>query len=179
MKKKPAKQDEKNNNNSISGAKQHDRPSKRRKVTINTANPTASTSPTRITCLPLEILAEIFSYISSPRTVLALARSSKFFCATFTSPTADFIWRARCASSPIPDPTPNFTEAAYAAFIFDAGVCDVRSRFILDCSLLCGLHYISDLRDGNKGDVPFFCASGAIMQQCASHLYSWSLWCRA
>ncbi|CAL1699573.1 unnamed protein product [Somion occarium] len=78
--------------------------------------------------MPLEILAEILSYTCSPRDVLALARCNKFFCHTLVQPSSAFIWkhaRARCKPSPIPDPTPNYTEAAYASLIFDGGECEV------------------------------------------------------
>lgn len=78
--------------------------------------------------LPLEILAEILSYASSPRDVLSLARCNKFFCHTLVNnPDTAFIWRrARecCHPMAVPDPTPNFTEASYAAFLFDGGLCD-------------------------------------------------------
>lgn len=76
--------------------------------------------------LPLELLAEILSY-TTPRDILALARTSKYFCATLvTNPASTFIWkRARARYEPaIPDPTPNLTEPAYAALLFDAGVCE-------------------------------------------------------
>ncbi|KAF9806262.1 hypothetical protein IEO21_08751 [Rhodonia placenta] len=44
--------------------------------------------------LPLEILAEILSYASSPRDVLSLARCNKFFCHTLVNnPDTAFIWR--------------------------------------------------------------------------------------
>jgi hypothetical protein len=85
--------------------------------------------------VPLELLAEIMSY-TTPRDVLALARTSKYFCATLVSnPACEFIWkRARARFEPtIPAPTPNFTEPAYAAFLFDSGVCEVS----------CPLHHRS------------------------------------
>ncbi|PCH35278.1 hypothetical protein WOLCODRAFT_107231 [Wolfiporia cocos MD-104 SS10] len=83
--------------------------------------------------MPLEILAEILSYTTSSRDILALARCSKSFCQLFVNnPNTTFIWRdarARCVPIPIPDPTPNFTEASYAAFLFDGGTCEIcKSR---------------------------------------------------
>lgn len=79
--------------------------------------------------LPLELVAEVLSHASSPRDILALARCSKYFCRTLVNnPGTDFIWkqaRARSYPTPIPDPTPNFTEASYAAFLFDKGTCEV------------------------------------------------------
>ena len=78
--------------------------------------------------LPLEILAEVLLY-TTPRDILAVARTSKFFCNTLVDPSSEFIWKgARTRNSPIaiPDPTPNFTEASYAAFLFDYGECEVH-----------------------------------------------------
>jgi len=79
--------------------------------------------------IPIELLAEILMYMPSTQTVLALARCSKYFCATLVNNDSSvFIWRnVRATSKPyaIPDPTPNFTEPAYAAFIFDCGECEV------------------------------------------------------
>lgn len=77
--------------------------------------------------LPFELIAEVLSY-TSPRDILALARTNKFFCTTLVKESSVFIWkksRERCRPAPLPDPTPNFTEPAYAAFLFDGGVCEV------------------------------------------------------
>ncbi|EIN08421.1 hypothetical protein PUNSTDRAFT_144020 [Punctularia strigosozonata HHB-11173 SS5] len=83
--------------------------------------------------LPLELLAEILSYTSSPRDILAVARCSKVLCDTLVqNPATVYIWRkarARAQPEPIPDPTPNFHEAAYAAFIYDPGICYVCGAF--------------------------------------------------
>lgn len=80
--------------------------------------------------IPLELLAEILLYMPSTKSILAMARCSKYFCATLVNNESSvFIWKRVRASSnpqPIPDPTPNFTEPAYAAFIFDGGQCEVR-----------------------------------------------------
>ncbi|KAH9939554.1 hypothetical protein B0H21DRAFT_35411 [Amylocystis lapponica] len=82
--------------------------------------------------MPLEILAEILSHTASPKDILALARCSKFFCVTLVNNhSTTFIWRharAHCKPAGLPDPTPNFTEASYAAFIFDGGECDNCSK---------------------------------------------------
>ncbi|PSR76600.1 hypothetical protein PHLCEN_2v8358 [Hermanssonia centrifuga] len=95
--------------------------------------------------IPLEILAEILSY-TTPRDILALARSNKFFCATFANnPSSTFIWkRSRADFNPnaIPDPTPNFTEASYAAFLFDPGECEVRVHLFVLAKLNLALSYI-------------------------------------
>ncbi|KAG2355419.1 hypothetical protein BDR07DRAFT_1426303 [Suillus spraguei] len=82
--------------------------------------------------LPLELLAEILIQTNSPRDVLSVARTSKFLCLTLVcNPAADFIWRTvrkNCLPHALPDPTPNFSEAAYAAFVYDGGSCDVCKR---------------------------------------------------
>lgn len=88
--------------------------------------------PCYLNRLPIELLAEILLYMPSTKCVLALARCSKYFCATLVNNESSiFIWRrvrATCKPEPIPDPTPDFTEPAYAAFIFDGGECEVRAR---------------------------------------------------
>ncbi|EKM58120.1 uncharacterized protein PHACADRAFT_206959 [Phanerochaete carnosa HHB-10118-sp] len=76
--------------------------------------------------LPLELLVEILSY-TTPRDILALSRTSKYFYATLvTNPASGFIWKkARARYEPaIPNPTPNFTEPSYAALLFDTGPCE-------------------------------------------------------
>ncbi|KAI1787577.1 hypothetical protein LXA43DRAFT_896027 [Ganoderma leucocontextum] len=82
--------------------------------------------------MPLELLAEILSHTQSPREILALARASKHFCGVLVNnrPT-DFIWRqarARAYPTRIPNFTPNFTEASYAAFLFDSKLCEVCQK---------------------------------------------------
>ncbi|KAG2074869.1 hypothetical protein BDR04DRAFT_121024 [Suillus decipiens] len=82
--------------------------------------------------LPLELLAEILIQTNSPRDILSVARTSKFLCSTLVcNPAADFIWRTvrkNCLPHALPDPTPNFSEAAYVAFVYDGGSCDVCKR---------------------------------------------------
>ncbi|KAI0356088.1 hypothetical protein OH77DRAFT_1402228 [Trametes cingulata] len=79
--------------------------------------------------LPLELLAEILSYTSSTRDVLALSRTNRHFRSVLVnSPATDFIWRharARYVLGAIPDPLPGLAEATYAALLFDSGVCEV------------------------------------------------------
>ena len=82
--------------------------------------------------LPLEMLAEILRFTST-RDILAVARTSSHFCNTLVSIPSNRIWslaRARF-NPPLPDPTPNFTEASFAAYIFDGGPCEVRIVFKL------------------------------------------------
>lgn len=102
-------------------------------------------SPCRITQLPLEILAEILLHTASPRDVLAVARCSKFFCATLVNNASTvYIWkRLRAKFDNIPDPTPNWTEASYAAFLFDEPVCDVRLH--IDSAHCCHFNHRTQL----------------------------------
>ncbi|GLB42366.1 hypothetical protein LshimejAT787_1103810 [Lyophyllum shimeji] len=94
--------------------------------------PTAPDEPGRCLFdkLPLELLAEILLFTESPKDVLAVARCSKFFCATLLNPSARFIWKAARIAYPIPPPEPlsTFTEASYAAFLFDGGTCEVCGK---------------------------------------------------
>ena len=87
-----------------------------------------SIQPCPLFKLPLELLAEILIVTSSPKDVLAVARSCKFFCATLVQPLSAFIWRTvrkLCRPQALPDPFSTFTEASYAAFVFDGGCCEV------------------------------------------------------
>lgn len=79
--------------------------------------------------IPLEILAEVLSYMNSPKDILSVARCSKHFCATLLNPSNVMIWRrARrdCIVPDLPPPLPGWSESAYAAFVFDEGHCYVR-----------------------------------------------------
>lgn len=68
----------------------------------------------------------ILKHTSSPKDVLAVARCNKYYCATLVENTDSMrIWREVRRNASIPDPTPNFTEASYAAFLFDGGECEV------------------------------------------------------
>ncbi|KAK0219942.1 hypothetical protein IW262DRAFT_1381403 [Armillaria fumosa] len=83
--------------------------------------------PCYITRLPFELIAEVLLYTQSPKDVLALARCNKFFCATLVSQSSDYIWRYtrnNCKPAPLPEPLQIFTEASYAAFVFDEGTCE-------------------------------------------------------
>ena len=79
--------------------------------------------------IPLEILAEVLSYMNSPKDILSVARCSKHLCATLLNPSNVMIWhRARrdCVVPDLPPPLPGWSESAYAAFVFDGGHCYVR-----------------------------------------------------
>ena len=86
---------------------------------------------TSLSCLeriPLEILAEILSYVNSPKDVLSVARCSKHLCTTLVNPSNVMIWRRarrHCVVPDLPPPMPGWSEPTYAAFIFDPGNCYV------------------------------------------------------
>ena len=110
---------------------------------FNKANGNDSRRPCYLERMPLEILAEILSYVPYPPSILALARCSKYFChALVNNSSTTFIWRnarKRCilaSGRKLPEPTANFTEASYAAFVFDYGHCEI-------CKSYVRLHYTS------------------------------------
>ncbi|OCB85681.1 hypothetical protein A7U60_g7332 [Sanghuangporus baumii] len=111
---------------------------KKRKTQHDTTD--ADMSPPKrdlISTLPWELIAEILS-MTTPKEVLALARCSRHFCDSLViNPRSKCIWEsARMHCRPkIPDPTPNFTEPAYAAYIFDGGPCEMY-RAMRERSLL-------------------------------------------
>jgi len=79
--------------------------------------------------IPLEILAEVLSYVNSPKDVLSSARCSKHLCATLLNPSNVMIWRRarrHCVVPNLPPPLPGWSESAHAAFVFDEGHCYVR-----------------------------------------------------
>ncbi|KAF5311117.1 hypothetical protein D9619_007983 [Psilocybe cf. subviscida] len=90
--------------------------------------------------LPLELLSDILIRAGSPEYLLAVARTCKSLCHTLLSRDAEFIWREARQSPSIvyqheittcklPDPPAEFfSEAAYAAFVFSSGKCDVCSQ---------------------------------------------------
>lgn len=78
--------------------------------------------------LPLELLAEILILTESPKHILTVARSCKVLCTTLLDPSSAFIWRTArniCKPEPLPEPFQIFTEASYAAFVFDGGRCEM------------------------------------------------------
>lgn len=87
--------------------------------------------------LPLELLSDILIRAGSPEYVLAVARTCKSLCHTLLSRDAEFIWREARQSPGIvyqheittckllDPPAEFFSEAAYAAFVFSSGKCDV------------------------------------------------------
>ncbi|KAF5379215.1 hypothetical protein D9615_005883 [Tricholomella constricta] len=102
---------------------------------LRTKEPESQSTPTELKrCLfdklPYELLAEIFIFTGSPSDVLAVARCSKFFCATLVNPSSQFIWRSvrKTYSFPPPEPMSIFTEPSYAAFLFGGGPCEVCTK---------------------------------------------------
>ena len=120
-----------------------------------------------ISRLPVEILAEILRYIR-PQDLLAMARTSKYFCTMLVSSRAStYIWkeaRARFKPQPIPDPTPNFTESSYAAFLFDDGICEVRRVLLFTCALLMTFSPQPDLQSQDEGATRLLFAAITLMQ---------------
>jgi hypothetical protein len=102
---------------------------KRRRTAAKGEVPAAiAPAPCQLFRLPFEILADIAGYFTTPKELLALARTCRDLCRTLTAPGAAGVWRAaraRCVPAPLPEPTSQFTESAYAAFVFDGGTCDV------------------------------------------------------
>ncbi|KAJ3812761.1 hypothetical protein F5876DRAFT_74524 [Lentinula aff. lateritia] len=81
--------------------------------------------------LPLELLAEILLYTKSLKDILALTRCSKFFCYTLLHETNQYIWRyarQNCLRGGLPEPCSRFTESSFAAFVFDAGPCEICGK---------------------------------------------------
>ncbi|ESK86051.1 hypothetical protein Moror_9387 [Moniliophthora roreri MCA 2997] len=78
--------------------------------------------------LPVELLAEVLLYTKSPRDVLSVARCCKELCYTLLNPKNQYIWkyaRENFHPEPPPEPPKQFTESAYAAFVFDGGTCEI------------------------------------------------------
>ncbi|KAH7886960.1 hypothetical protein F5I97DRAFT_1807945 [Phlebopus sp. FC_14] len=106
---------------------------KRRRITHDEPDNSSSERAT-LTTLPLEILAEVLLHTHSPPTVLAVSRTSSYLFRTLVlNPAASFIWRGvrkTCKPSPLPEPGDKWrgSEAQYAAFVFDAGVCEVCKK---------------------------------------------------
>ncbi len=100
--------------------------------------------------LPFDVLAEILIMTEYPGDVLAVARTSKQLCTQLVGPAAAFIWKSARIAVGLPDPAeysaryhpiptsdgpPKHVvgvarfmgrEPAYAALVFDRGVCEVR-----------------------------------------------------
>jgi hypothetical protein len=92
--------------------------------------------------IPLEILAEVLSYVNSPKDVLSVARCSKHLCATLLNPSNVIIWhraRRHCVVPDLPPPLPGWSESAYAAFVFDEGHCYVRHGHFITQIIMIGV----------------------------------------
>lgn len=113
------------------GTTERKRQAKRHKADVSPAVIEVPEPPgsCQLSRLPLELLAEILISTYSPKDVLAVARTSKYFCNTLLSSSSTFIWRGArqtCHPQPLPDPISTFTESSYASFLFDGGLCEVR-----------------------------------------------------
>jgi hypothetical protein len=108
---------------------------RRTKKAKTTSMPSSSTSAIcHLDRMPFELLAMILGSTSSPKDVLALARCSKYYFYTLAGSTksgseGSHIWTAVRRTAEVPDPVPKngWTEIGYAAFLFDGGICEVRS----------------------------------------------------
>ncbi|KAH9003475.1 hypothetical protein EDB86DRAFT_2826608 [Lactarius hatsudake] len=110
----------------------------------------AKSQASRLDVVPVEILAEILYYVTSPKDVLSVARCNRRLCTTLLNPSNVMIWRRarnHCIVPGLPPPPPGWSESAYAAFIFDAGNCDIcgvwTQRMFLSFVVrvrLCGKH---------------------------------------
>lgn len=136
----------------------------RKKARIEKLGPTgdevSQVGPCHITKLPIELIAEILMLTNSPKDVLAVARCSKFFCATLVRPENDFIWRyARdnCKPYALPKPISTFTESSYAAYIFDGGICEVCMSIYLP-SFHFVHHPYQDMQVADESVLQLFCA---------------------
>lgn len=113
----------------------------RKKARLNRAQylvPPVAPKPSHIMTLPFELIAEILMYSMSPRDILSVARSCKFFCVKLIRSSANYIWknaRLNCKPLPLPDPIQTFTESAYAALVFDVGQCEVCRSPLLGSTL--------------------------------------------
>ncbi len=110
----------------------------------NTMEGISTNSPTfTFLDLPFDVLADILILTGYPGDILAVARTSKQLCTQLVGPAAGFIWKKARIAVGLPDPaaysaqagTPQEVvgvgyfisrEAAYAAFVFDGVICEVR-----------------------------------------------------
>lgn len=103
--------------------------------------------------LPLETLGEILCSLPTPKDLLAVARTCKTLCKILIHPDAAYIWRRLRNKVGLPDPLKFNSElssetnevlgwvegiglfvrkeSAYAAFVFDGGVCEVRLAYVI------------------------------------------------
>ncbi|EJD03888.1 uncharacterized protein FOMMEDRAFT_167196 [Fomitiporia mediterranea MF3/22] len=105
--------------------------SKKKRRTLQDAAVHTEEVPGRdlISILPWELIAEILSTTTSNE-VLAMARCSQHFCHSLvTVPRSKAIWIKARNNCSLPDPTPNFTEPSYAAFVFGGGLCSQCGKF--------------------------------------------------
>ena len=165
------------------------RPSKKIRVGLEDSHDVSAPSmpESHIFTLPPEIIGEILILTGSPRHVLAFARTCKHFCYTLIGEGAQYIWRQarrgpQCSILKfnfahhvkpdlgvdvisLPDP-PNafFNEAAYAAFIFDPGLCDVCRCIPSSSSRM--LTYCSELWKADVRPICVLCLTYQNLQQC-------------
>ena len=64
--------------------------------------------------LPYEILTDVMMRLGSPQWVLAVARTSQYFCNTLLDEKSQGIWKTNRQAVGLKDPLPILTESAYA-----------------------------------------------------------------
>ncbi|KAH9074257.1 hypothetical protein EDB83DRAFT_2219195 [Lactarius deliciosus] len=115
------------------------RSAKKRKLDPGCLSSEAKSQQSRLDIVPVEILAEILYYVTSPKDVLSVARCNRRLRTTLLNPSNIMIWRrarSHCIVPGLPPPPPGWSESAYAAFIFDAGNCHV-CRISIPTRSLC------------------------------------------
>jgi hypothetical protein len=103
-------------------------PAKQRKLNPLLREVESTSKSSRLDIVPVEILSEILHHVASPKDVLSVARCNKRLRATLLNPSNVMIWRrarSNCVVPGLPPPPLDWSESAYAAFIFDSGICHV------------------------------------------------------
>jgi hypothetical protein len=103
---------------------------KRRRVEKKQEASSCQTSKHGLARLPFELVAEVMSYMKTPKDLLSVARLDQHLCSTLLNPSFEFVWKRvrRVMQPPLPDPLPYLTESSYAAFVFDGGDCQVCGK---------------------------------------------------
>ncbi|KIY47405.1 hypothetical protein FISHEDRAFT_59685 [Fistulina hepatica ATCC 64428] len=141
---------------------------KRRRLNRSTQKEVPSDFAPHFERLPIELLTEILMYTGSSKNVLAVARCSKYLCNTLLDSRSQGIWKVARTTCGLPDPPPIFTDASYAAFVFDEGECQFCKRVISDMysSFALRLSALTHVGTGNAATI-----------QAHRDILSWTLVC--
>lgn len=84
--------------------------------------------------LPIELIAEVVSYLTSPAELLALTRTCKRLCNLLVNPNTKFMWKAARErfDPPVPEPLPWQTESSLAAILFGPTRCPFCQKLFVD-----------------------------------------------